>query len=112
MNLLRKGIVLANGQVAGTISEYVDLQTEKFVFEYAPSYLENGSPIGYHYPLNNEPYISDHLPTFFSNLVSEGWLLRQQSKNMNISKDDFFGLLLANGRDLIGAISVIPENNE
>lgn len=108
LKLNRRGLIRANGIIAGVISEYTDLKKEEYVFEYDHHYLANGSPIGHHYPLTSAPYITDHLPPFFSNLVSEGWLREHQSKKANISKDDYFGLLLANGNELIGAISVIP----
>ncbi|TWX63731.1 HipA N-terminal domain-containing protein [Colwellia sp. C1TZA3] len=109
LKLNRRGIIKANGIIAGMISEYTDLKKEQFVFEYEDDYLTNGSPIGHYYPLTSTPYISDHLPPFFSNLVSEGWLRGHQTKKSNLSKDDYFGLLLANGSELIGAISVIPD---
>jgi serine/threonine-protein kinase HipA len=109
LKLNRRGLIQANGVFAGVISEYTDLNKEEFVFEYDHDYLKNGSPIGHHYLLTSTPYITNHLPPFFSNLVSEGWLRGHQSKKANISKDDCFGLLLANGSELIGAISVIPD---
>lgn len=110
LKLNRRGIIKANGIIAGVISEYTDLKKEQFIFEYKDEYLAKGaSPIGYHYPLTNVPYITDHFPPFFANLVSEGWLRGHQTKKANISKDDYFGLLLANGSELIGAISVIPD---
>lgn len=112
IHLNRRGKVLVNGQIAGFISEHSDLKKEHFIFEYEQNYIENGAPIGHHYPLTNEPYISDYLPPFFSNLVSEGWLLQHQINKKNINKDDYFGLLLANGSELIGAISVIPDKGE
>lgn len=110
LKLNRRGIIRANGNIAGIISEYTDLKKEQFVFEYQDDYLTNGSPpIGHHYPLTSVPYITDHLPPFFANLVSEGWLRGHQTKKASINKDDYFGLLLANGSELIGAISVIPD---
>lgn len=111
LKLNRKGAVFVNGENVGEISEYTDLIKEEFVFEYNENYLPHGSPIGHNYPLTSSPYKSDHFPPFFANLVSEGWLRAHQSKKANISKDDYFGLLLANGNELIGAISVIPSDD-
>lgn len=109
LKLNRRGIIKANGIIAGTISEYTDLNKEEFIVEYDHQYLAHGSPIGHHYPLTSTPFISNHFPPFFANLVSEGWLRIHQSKKANISKDDYFGLLLANGSELIGAISIISD---
>ena len=45
---------------------------------------------------------------FFENLVSEGWLRKLQSQQQKIDENDRFGLLLANGGDLVGAVTVEP----
>lgn len=111
LKLNRKGTVIVNGIIAGEISEYTELSREEFVFEYNDNYLAHGSPIGHHYPLTSSAYKSNYLPPFFANLVSEGWLRAHQSKKANISKEDYFGLLLANGNELIGAISVLPDKD-
>ena len=47
-------------------------------------------------------------PAFFENLVSEGWLRKLQSQEQKIDENDRFGLLLMNGRDLVGAVTIVP----
>jgi serine/threonine-protein kinase HipA len=66
-------------------------------------------PIGYHFPLNSKPYTLDTLHPFFTKLVSEGWVRVFQANKSRLDKRDDFGLLLANGGDLIGVISVKPR---
>ncbi len=109
----RKGKVLVNGRLAGFIIEYRDNTKESYTFTYDDAYLSDGSPIGYHFPISEKHYEFDTFPPFFANLVSEGWLRAYQSKKARLDKTDSFGLLLANGEELIGAVSILPmeQNN-
>lgn len=109
-NIRRQGYVFANGKLAGMLSEYKNNNgAESYSFEYYPEYInQEQSPIGYHFPLSSKPYTYDVLHPFFTNLVSEGWVRVFQAKKSRLDKRDDFGLLLANGSDLIGAISVKP----
>lgn len=104
----RRGKVLVNGQLAGVIIEYRDHTKETYTFTYDYAYLNEGAPIGYHFPLSQQHYEFDTFPPFFANLVSEGWLKAYQSKKARLDKTDSFGLLLANGEELIGAVSILP----
>ena len=95
--------VLYGTQLAGCLEE-----TESgFRFTYEPSY--EGAPISFRLPLQGAPFESPALFAFFDGLISEGWLLELQSRQQHIDEADRFGLLLKNGRDLVGAVSVIPE---
>ena len=82
-----------DGRLAGRLEE----TGEGFVFTYDPAWLAGGTPIAFQYPLRETPFRSDQLPGFFDNLISE---------------NDHFGLLLANGRDLVGAVTVLPEQEQ
>ncbi|GGX68968.1 HipA N-terminal domain-containing protein [Saccharospirillum salsuginis] len=106
---MRRGNVYYNGQFAGVIEEDDDGTVR---FAYDPLYRVDGIPIAFSMPLTDEPYLSDGLPPFFENLVSEGWLRRVQSQTQHIDETDSFGLLLKNGRDLVGAVSVIPAEED
>lgn len=79
-----------------------------YSFQYAEDYLKNGIPIAYTLPLRSTAYEGKRLPPFFDNLVSEGWLKRQQSQTQKIDENDHFRLLLENGQDLPGAVSIKP----
>lgn len=106
----RAGTVYFDGRLAGRL-----VQTAAgFSFTYDASYLAGGTPISYRIPLQEKTFEYDHLPVFFEGLVSEGWMRKLQSREQHIDESDAFGLLLANGEDLIGAVTVIPEgkNNE
>lgn len=104
----REGQVLVNGDLAGYIKEFRDNNSETYTFQYTPEYLGTGSPIGHAFPLQAAVFEFDALPPFFENLISEGWIRTHQSKQARLDKQDSFGLLLANGDDLIGALSVVP----
>ena len=60
----------------------------------------------------SKPYQSNVLFPFFDGLIPEGWLLDITVKNWKINPNDRMGLLLACCKDCIGAIGIIPINNE
>jgi len=96
--------VFYNGRLAGTLSE-----TELgFRFQYDHNYLAGGTPISFNLPLQEDAFDSSQLHGFFENLVSEGWLRKLQTQEQRIDESDWFGLLLANGRDLVGAVTIQP----
>ncbi len=99
----RIGKVYYNETLAGKISQINGL----FFFQYDESYLQSGVPISFNLPLKKESYKSENLFPFFENLLSEGWLKHLQSQTQKIDENDKFGLLLSNGKDLIGAVTVI-----
>lgn len=105
--LNRQGYIYSNGIFAGVLKEFSDHKTQTYVFTYNTDYLQHGAPIGHRFPLTDKPFEFDSFPTFFANLISEGWLRTHQAKKARLDKADSFGLLLANGKELIGAISVL-----
>lgn len=112
IKLNREGHVYCNGVFAGLLQEFTDFKIERYRFIYDATYLINGAPIGYNFSLTEIPFEFDTFPTFFANLISEGWLRTHQAKKARLDKTDSFGLLLANGKELIGAISVVPSNTK
>ena len=111
MHVNRIATVFVNGVKAGILTEYRAAQDlsarESYTFAYAADYLVHGSPIGHHLPLTKAQYEFDALPPFFTNLLSEGWLRTHQAQKARLDKSDEFGLLCANGEELIGAVSVV-----
>ncbi len=105
----RKAKIFANGILAGTLEEFMHEKSSAFVFQYTIDYLKGGSPIGFLFPLTATPYEFHELPPFFSNLASEGWLKEIQCEQGGIDRDDIFGLLLENGKELIGALSIVSD---
>ena len=101
----REAQVFYNNWLAGTLTE----TTEGFQFLYDNEYLAGGAPIGFQFPLQEAPFNSERLHGFFENLVSEGWMRKLQSQEQKIDENDRFGLLLANGGDLVGAVTLKPS---
>ena len=91
------------GRLAGELEAESNL---RYTFTYNESYLVDGVPISFRLPLREEPYVSEGLFPFFENLASEGWLKKLQSQHQNIDENDHFGLLISNGKDLVGAVTV------
>ena len=104
--MTRSAYVYYDQRLAGILAEV----SQGFQFVYQAEYLVGGIPISFHYPLQESPFNSDHLPAFFENLVSEGWLRKLQSLEQKIDENDRFGLLIANGRDLVGAVTIAPQS--
>ncbi len=85
---------------------------ERFVFTYDESYLNSSNhSISYTMPLRSQSYVSEYgLHPFFDNLVSEGWLENAQARLIGKRMWSRFELLLAFGKDLAGAVSILdPE---
>ncbi|MGS2722995.1 HipA N-terminal domain-containing protein [Porticoccus sp. GXU_MW_L64] len=102
----RTAHVFYNHKQAGTL---VEMQNG-FEFTYDDDYLAEGAPIAFNFPLQEQPFRYTQFPSFFENLVSEGWLRKLQSQEQKIDENDRFGLLLMNGRDLVGAVTVLPAS--
>ncbi len=99
--------VLMSGELAGQLSRYKTAYT----FQYDKNYISNkGMPLSYSLPLQHQIFSSDTLFPYFSGLLSEGWLLDLQSKTQHIDKNDEFALLVKNGHDLAGAITIELSN--
>lgn len=96
--------VYFDNRLAGTLTQIED----EYKFTYHTDYLAGGTPLSFNLPLQEDAFVSTQLFPFFENLVSEGWLRRLQSQQQKIDESDRFGLLLANGRDLIGAVHIDP----
>jgi serine/threonine-protein kinase HipA len=98
-----KALVKMSGHVAGILER--DGTTVRF--QYDKAYLQMRQPqLSVSLPLRPEPYEYEGLPPYFSGLVSEGWLKRVQSMEQRIDPDDEFSLLVHNGDDLPGAVTI------
>lgn len=101
---------LANVYYQGRLAGVIENVDDKYIFTYDNKYLAGGTPLSFRIPLREEPFISAELMPFFENLVSEGWLRKLQSQQQKIDEQDRFGLLLSNGKDLVGAVTVVPKD--
>jgi len=72
---------------------------------------ERHPAIAHTLPVRTNPIISQSgLPSFFDNLVAEGWLEEAQTRLLGKRRVSRFELLLAFGQDCAGAVSVIDPD--
>ncbi len=107
---LRKALVFRRGARVGTLEEMAGGASR---FSYQHEYLAQPGvrPIAPNLPLRAEPYDSPGLHPVFEGLLPQGWLLDIDLGRYRLKPSDQFGLLLATGRDTIGAIEIIPERD-
>ncbi|MDR3667788.1 MAG: HipA N-terminal domain-containing protein [Ignavibacteriaceae bacterium] len=80
--------------------------------EYKFSYLENyqGKPISLTMPVEKKNYLYNEFPPFFDGLLPEGFNLNALCRKLKIDKDDSFQQLLVVGKDVVGSVTVEPED--
>lgn len=107
---MKRALVYYRDVLAGRLTE----SDEGYTFQYEVTYLSNpqAQPISLTLPLRSEAYQSLVLFPFFDGLIPEGWLLDVALRNTDISILDRMSLLLLCCKDCIGAVSVVPENEE
>jgi serine/threonine-protein kinase HipA len=102
-----------NKELCGYLARSSDGSGKRFyLFKYADDYIHKKSSraISVSLPIQNEVFYSEHLFGFFDNLLSEGWLRKEQARVLDINESDSFSLLLNNGADLPGAVTVIRDD--
>lgn len=107
---MKKALIYYRDILAGRLAETED----GYEFKYETTYLARpqAEPISLTLPLHEEAYQSHVLFPFFDGLIPEGWLLDVAIRNTDISILDRMSLLLLCCKDCIGAVSVIPDNEE
>lgn len=97
----------ANVYMNGVLAGILERKGNQVEFQYDAAYLDMAlSPLSLSLPLQSTPFVSEGLPAYFSGLVSEGWLRRVQAQQQHIDPKDQFSLLVHNGKDLPGAITI------
>jgi serine/threonine-protein kinase HipA len=106
----KKAFVYLRDRKAGLIEK-----TDRgYRFSYFPEYLslQDAQPVSLTLPLTHEPYESEKLFPFFLGLNPEGWLLDLTSRTLKIDPANPFNILLATAGDCIGAVKIIPSDEE
>ncbi len=108
--MLREANVFWHDKTAGLLSE----QDEGYVFQYVESYLREADAraVSFTLPLQKEPFLSKTMFPFFDGLIPEGWLLDVVVQTWKLDPRDRMGLLLTCCKDCIGAVSVMPAEEE
>ncbi|PTN03465.1 HipA N-terminal domain-containing protein [Mangrovibacterium marinum] len=104
---MRQGNVFYKDYFAGTITETDD---GEYVFQYDSAYVSEHPELflSFTMPVTDKPYSENRLFPFFEGLIPEGWLLEIASESWRINPNDRMGLLLACCQNCIGAVSVVP----
>jgi len=108
---MRSGIVYYRDRIAGRLRETDD----GYEFVYAPDYLNDASvpSVSLTLPKRPEPYRSSYLFAFFSGLLAEGVQKDIQCRYLKIDENDDFGRLLRTSKyDCIGAVHVLPSDED
>ena len=106
----RTAVVRIDGQPIGRLVN----EGSRSSFQYDAAWLAHPQavPVSLTLPLRAEPYESEGLHPFFENLLPEGWLLELATKKLKVPKEDPFGLLVATCADCIGAVEIVPADEE
>lgn len=89
------------------------MNSNQFRFTYSEEWLIKGhSGIGLSIPLQKNPIEAKQLFPFFDNLIPEGWLLSHAQNIFKIDKTNRFAILLATGRETVGAVKVVAIDEE
>lgn len=104
---MRQAQIFYGDTLAGTLTE---TEGGEFTFQYEKAYVANHPSqfITFSMPVRNEPYTSKTFFPFFEGLIPEGWLLDIAAKTWKINKNDRMGLLMTCCQNCIGAVSVLP----
>ncbi|MDR1610830.1 MAG: HipA N-terminal domain-containing protein [Candidatus Symbiothrix sp.] len=108
---MKQAKIFFKNELAGILTE----DENGYAFIYDNQYLksEKSEPVSLTLPMQEHTFHNNVLFPFFDGLIPEGWLLDIAQKNWKIDLRNRFSLLLACCKDCIGAVSVIPvENNK
>ncbi|MCK6605278.1 MAG: HipA N-terminal domain-containing protein [Ignavibacteriaceae bacterium] len=89
---------------------YLDeiIRGKEYVFTYRDGY--DGKPISLTMPVSRKMYRYEQFPPFFDGLLPEGFNLDALCRRMKIDRDDSFRQLMIVGKDVVGSVSVEPED--
>lgn len=94
------------GKLCGT--SYVDA-----VFQYDKNYIMDSAhrPISVSLPLQEECFSSEATQNYFEGLLPEGFSRQCVASNIHVDSDDYISILKVLGRECLGAIRIVDENN-
>jgi len=109
-NRKKKAFVYLRESKAG----FLEKTESGYRFTYLKKYLssQDAQPVSLTLPLTDKPYESEQLFSFFLGLIPEGWLLDLTSRMLKIDPENPFDILLATCGDCIGAVKVVPLDEE
>ena len=103
---MRMARIFTGGRPAGILEELEP--GRKYRFMYESGY--DGPPVSLTMPVSPSPYEFDRFPPFFDGLLPEGVMLEGLLRQRKIDAQDYFGQLVAVGRELVGAVTAEEIN--
>ena len=102
-----------NGERVGTWR----ISAGRHELQYAESWIasSNSRPISLRFPLRpgNAPYLGPEVQNYFDNLLPDTKALREKiARRFKLDSIDAFPMLESVGRDCIGALQILPEDEE
>lgn len=101
---MRKAKVKIDKNEVGVLIE----EEGQYTFKYHAGY--SGAPVSLTLPIRNEAYHFYRFPPFFDGLLPEGPQLDGLLRIHKIDRNDYFSQLLAIGKDLVGIVTVEPDD--
>ncbi|WNN48690.1 HipA N-terminal domain-containing protein [Siccibacter colletis] len=102
--MLRRVAVRLYGEPVGVLEQ----SDAGFCFTYHADY--QGPPLSLSLPVSQRSFPRATLHPFFVSLAPEGWLKRRYSQIQHLDEKDLLGMLIHNGKNLIGAVQIEPED--
>lgn len=100
--MFRRVNVLLYGKLVGELVQ----DDSGFLFTYGRHY--SGPPVSLSLPVSERQFYSETLHPYFASLAPEGWLKTRYSQLQHRDEKDLLGMLVDNGKNLIGAIQLVP----
>ena len=101
-----------NGEKVGTL---IRASNGRLEFSYDKSWLESssGRPLSLSMPLAEKVYADDRVENYFDNLLPDSQPIRNRiQRRFGASSNNGFDLLWHVGRDCVGALQLMPENQQ
>jgi len=102
---MRIARVFAHNVIAGQLIELEPMRSYRF--EYVPGY--DGAPVSLTMPVSGGSFSFEGFPPFFEGVLPEGIMLESLLRDLKIERNDLFSQLMVTGGDLVGAITVLPN---
>lgn len=96
----RRVTVLLYGMAIGELVQ----DEQGYLFSYYPEY--SGPPLSLSLPVSQRQFFSATLHPYFTSLAPEGWLKNRYSQLLKRDENDLLGMLIDNGKNLIGAVQL------
>ena len=95
--------------LAGTISGE---SNNDAIFEYDEDYIKKYPAISISLPTHQKSFSAKQTRNFFEGLLPEGFTKRSVARNIKVDEDDYLSILSVLGKECIGAIRIISDDEE